>query len=73
MLNAQITGKSSQKIVFIHGNSSSSNYWKSALDSSLKENYTCVAIDLPGHGASFRSKEPLNDYTMQGLANYVFV
>jgi pimeloyl-ACP methyl ester carboxylesterase len=37
----------------------------------LKANYACVAIDLPGHGASFRSNDPMNDYTMQGMANYV--
>ncbi len=71
MLHAQISGTSTQTIVFIHGNSSSSNYWKSALNSSLKNNFKCIAIDLPGHGASFRSNDPMNDYTMQGLANHV--
>jgi pimeloyl-ACP methyl ester carboxylesterase len=60
----------SKKIIFfIHGNSGSSNMWKKQFDSVLFKNYNLIAIDLPGHGNSFSSDNPLDDYSPIGTAN----
>jgi pimeloyl-ACP methyl ester carboxylesterase len=63
--------KSPQKIVFIHGNSSASNYWDTAMKSDVLTDYKCFALDLPGHGASSRSDCPERDYSLQGMAQFV--
>lgn len=44
-------GKGKQTIVFIHGLSSNADAWSRNIES-LKEKYTCVALDLPGFGKS---------------------
>jgi len=46
-------GKGKQTIVFIHGLSSNADAWSRNIEI-LKEKYTCVAIDLPGFGKSFK-------------------
>lgn len=48
-------GKGKQTIIFIHGLGSYIPAWKKNIDV-LKENYRCIAIDLPGYGKS--SKNP---------------
>lgn len=44
-------GKGKQTIVFIHGLSSNADAWSRNIES-LKDKYTCVALDLPGFGKS---------------------
>jgi pimeloyl-ACP methyl ester carboxylesterase len=44
-------GNGKQTIVFIHGLSSNADAWSRNIVS-LKEKYTCVALDLPGFGKS---------------------
>lgn len=44
-------GKGKQTIVFIHGLSSNADAWSRNIES-LKGEYTCVALDLPGFGKS---------------------
>lgn len=71
MLHYTKAGNNPKTIVFIHGNSSSSRYWKTALESNLANSYSLLAIDLPGHGDSVRSTSPETDYTIQGMAKQV--
>ncbi|MBB1287358.1 alpha/beta hydrolase [Flavisolibacter sp. BT320] len=55
-------------IFFIHGNSGSARTWNSQLNSSLLSSYRLIAIDLPGHGDSFRSEDPGKDYSPPATA-----
>jgi pimeloyl-ACP methyl ester carboxylesterase len=71
MLHYITKGNSEKQIVFIHGNSQSSDYWKYLLDSSLTTNYTLIALDLPGCGNSFKSETPDKDYSIKGLSKHV--
>ena len=48
-------GKGKETIIFIHGLGSYSQAWIKNVES-LKANYRCIAIDLPGYGKS--SKQP---------------
>jgi pimeloyl-ACP methyl ester carboxylesterase len=56
-------------IFFIHGNSGSSRMWEKQLRSDLCKDYRLIAFDLPGHGKSFASKNPEDDYSPIGTAN----
>lgn len=47
-------------LVFLHGFLGSSNDWSEIIDL-LKDDYHCIAIDLPGHGASVTIAGSLND------------
>src|ERR1035437_822822 len=72
MLNHQTKGSSNKKIIFVHGNSQSLHYWDEIIrNHTLVENYSLITMDLPGHGQSFRSKEPQKDYSLIGMAKYV--
>lgn len=48
-------GKGEETLVFIHGLGSYAPAWKKNIKS-LKENYRCIAIDLPGYGKSSKGK-----------------
>jgi len=61
-------GNNAPALVFVHGNSSSSQVFKDQLDSPLFKSYRVIALDLPGHGSSQGFKE-LNSYSMPGYAN----
>lgn len=54
-------------ILFIHGNSFSSDCFLRQLESNLLQDYRIIAIDLPGHGDSSRARD-LSTYTMPGYA-----
>lgn len=54
-------------VFFIHGNSISSRSWEKQLNSSSLNDYTLIAIDLPGHGNSAQSVSPDAVYTFYGL------
>lgn len=47
-------------LVFLHGFLGSSNDWSETINH-LKDDYHCIAIDLPGHGASVTIAGSLND------------
>jgi len=47
-------------LVFLHGFLGSSNDWSETIDL-LKDDFHCVAIDLPGHGASVTIAGSLSD------------
>lgn len=59
-----------QAIIFVHGNSQSAQYWNDVIAQQALHNYACIAIDLPGHGDSFRSSAPDEDYSLKGLAKH---
>lgn len=50
-------GGGQQTILFIHGLASSGLCWQKNIER-LKDNYRCVAIDLPGNGFSGRAEYP---------------
>jgi pimeloyl-ACP methyl ester carboxylesterase len=60
-------GKGDQTIIFIHGLGSYMPAWKKNI-SVLKNNYRCIAIDLPGYGKSSKAKY---DGSMQFYARVV--
>lgn len=51
-------------VVFVHGNSSSSQTWAPLLDGEFGRRFRCVAIDLPGHGRS----PVIDDHSIPGYA-----
>lgn len=53
-------------IVFIHGNSSSSEVFRSILDSNEIEQ-TKIAVDLPGHGTNLNGFNPEIDFTVDSI------
>jgi len=50
-------------VLFLHGFMGSSEDWRSVM-AALDGRYRCLAVDLPGHGASLGL--PPEDYTMEG-------
>lgn len=75
-------GTGSTTLLFVHGLSSNSDAWAKNIET-LKDDYTCIALDLPGYG---KSSKPKADYTptyfagilhkfiaKQGLKNVVLV
>jgi pimeloyl-ACP methyl ester carboxylesterase len=70
-LYSRSTGESQHQIIFIHGNSLSHEGWDDILNSDLNANYRLTAIDLPGHGNSFRSTQPQKDYSISGITRHV--
>ena len=70
MLNYITSGNGHNQIIFIHGNSQSSDYWKYLLESTLKDNYSLVALDLPGCGKSFKSE--ISEWTNTGTNSTKF-
>lgn len=50
-------GKGEKTLVFVHGLASNLPVWKKNIDF-LKEQYRCVALDLPGHGLSTKGDFP---------------
>lgn len=52
-------GIGAQTLLFVHGLSSNSDAWSKNI-AVLKNEYTCIALDLPGYG---KSSKPQVDYT----------
>lgn len=72
MLHHHIKGTGSKQIIFVHGNSASSKSWDLLFKQDcLVKHYKLIALDLPGHGLSFRSDQPGDDYSLKGLAKYI--
>ncbi|HSX26097.1 MAG TPA: alpha/beta hydrolase [Chlamydiales bacterium] len=61
------TGGSGFPVVFIHGNSCSSEVFKKQFAHFGKQ-YRLIAMDLPGHGKSDNAKDPDIAYTIPGYA-----
>ncbi|MFD2892458.1 alpha/beta fold hydrolase [Flavobacterium chuncheonense] len=60
-------GNGPQTLLFIHGLSSNIDAWYRNIDE-LKKHYTCIAIDLPGHGKSSKKTEA---YTPTFYATFI--
>ncbi|MEI7819150.1 MAG: alpha/beta hydrolase [bacterium] len=61
LLKVYRRGRGKQTIVFLHGIAANKEVWLPAIES-LQRDYTCIAIDLLGHG---RSPKPTNvNYTI---------
>jgi 2-succinyl-6-hydroxy-2,4-cyclohexadiene-1-carboxylate synthase len=56
-------------ILFLHGFMGSATDWAETM-AALENHYRCLAVDLPGHGASVRLQYPVS-YTMEGAARAV--
>ena len=63
----QVTGTGTKTIVFIHGWSCDTEFWKYQTPA-FKDNYRVILIDLPGHG---KSDAPEIDYTLDAFADVV--
>ncbi|MCF8336096.1 MAG: alpha/beta hydrolase [Bacteroidales bacterium] len=58
-------------VILLHGNSLSSEIFSEQFaDPLLADHYRLIALDLPGHGQSAHSDNPLKDYSLQGLINH---
>ncbi len=55
----QKEGTGKKVLVFVHGLSSNSDAWYRNIEK-LKKDYTCISIDLPGYGKSFKNA---NEFT----------
>ena len=72
MLNYQTTGKASNQLIFIHGNSQNLSCWDALINNvSLSDQYSLITLDLPGHGNSFKSNDPQKDYSVKGMSLHV--
>ena len=58
-------------VVLVHGNSSSAAVWQGLLDGPFGQRFRCLAIDLPGHGASARVDEYSLPVYASALAEFV--
>jgi 2-succinyl-6-hydroxy-2,4-cyclohexadiene-1-carboxylate synthase len=68
-LNHEDSGdRLSPAVLFLHGFMGSSADWRGAIEA-LGDRYFCIAIDLPGHGASLGM--PQENYTIEGAARAV--
>jgi pimeloyl-ACP methyl ester carboxylesterase len=60
-----------EAIIFIHGNSASSRFWMKQVNDPRLSGYRLIAIDLPAHGASGASQNPVADYPPMALGKTV--
>lgn len=56
-------------VLMIHGNSTCGQVFRNQLGGEVGRTYHCIAMDLPGHGASDDAIDPDRTYNMQGYAD----
>jgi len=56
-------------VLFVHGNSFSKEIFHKQFNSELASTFSCIALDLPGHGKSGNAKFPKKSYTLPGYAD----
>ncbi len=65
-------GNKGTPIVFVHGNSLSAEIFSEQFaDPQLTGQYRLIALDLPGHGKSGHSKNPVKDYALPGFIDHL--
>ena len=64
-------GKGSKYIIFLHGNSLSSETFRFQLEDPFFKDYNLLAIDFPGHGKSAWSDNKEKDYSLFGFRDVV--
>ena len=62
-INYVVAGDKDPALIFVHGFGCSHTDWRNQI-AGLRDRFRCVALDLPGHGAS----APLDDPTIPALA-----
>jgi pimeloyl-ACP methyl ester carboxylesterase len=67
-LHYKTFGSGSQALVFVHGWTCNSNFWRESI--AAFPGYRTIALDLPGHG---QSDKPRTNYTMDYFARAVAV
>ena len=66
------TRDNGKTVVFVHGISSSSSIFiRQLIDSVISYQFRFIAVDLIGYGNSDVSKKPEEDYTINGLSNFL--
>jgi len=65
------SGKGSPLILLIHGNSLSSRIYAKQLSSPLGAKHAVVAVDLPGHGGSFRDSAGASAYGIEYFREFL--
>lgn len=63
-----VDNQQDKTLVLLHGNSSSSNFWKPLMESSLRNSFNLLAFDLPGHGNSPVPNHPQESYSLPAYA-----
>ncbi len=58
-------------ILFIHGNTLSSKYFESQLNSDILSDFRLISFDLPGHGNSEKAYNSENLYCFDGLVDII--
>lgn len=61
----------STPILFLHGNSASTQTWEKQFNSFLNDKYHLIAFDFLGFGGSSRSEQPQQDYDINSLTGSV--
>ena len=56
-------------VLMIHGNSTCKEVFRHQLQGTVGRTYRCIALDLPGHGASSDAPDPEATYSMPGYAD----
>ncbi len=64
-------GDEDVSVLFVHGNSFSSQVFRHQFTGALKAEHRLIAIDLPGHGRSGDASDPASAYTLPGYAGAV--
>lgn len=70
-LNFRSQGKSKKCILFLHGNSLSSETFREQFNIKELKEYQLIALDFPGHGKSSAPNKPEKYYSLKGLAQMV--
>eukprot|EP01147_Barroeca_monosierra_P008237 gene8237-826_t len=70
-LRCYITTGHGPEVLLLHESFSSSSQFQAQLTGTLGRQLRLIAIDLPGHGASFRSTDSNKHYTVSGMASIV--
>lgn len=67
---SQYTGQSTT-LIFVHGNSLSSQYWQPQFNSDLSRYFNLLALDLPGHGQSAPASDPASSYSFTAYGQLI--
>ncbi len=72
LLNYKLTQVDNEKgiLVFVHGLLGAGQNWTQVISHFSRQRWTCLSMDLRGHGKSFHSKE--GDYTLESMALDIF-
>lgn len=70
-LTYKIKGESQKTILFLHGNSLSSDTFINQFSDKTLDGFKLIAPDFPGHGSSQRSTQPEEDYSVFGFRDVI--